>query len=125
MIRRPPRSTLFPYTTLFRSGLRRPGGGARRHARRLAGGDRRPAAVRPRPRLRPPRLTPSPTSLEATMPLTRPARTLTALTALALLAGCAEQGGSATDDPAAYPSEEIRPLVPYAAGGPTALTAPA
>src|SRR3712207_8115115 len=28
MIRRPPRSTLFPYTTLFRSGRRR-GGGAR------------------------------------------------------------------------------------------------
>src|SRR3712207_7134363 len=27
MIRRPPRSTLFPYTTLFRSGLR-PGGAA-------------------------------------------------------------------------------------------------
>src|SRR5688572_32190405 len=27
MIRRPPRSTLFPYTTLFRSG---PGGGGRR-----------------------------------------------------------------------------------------------
>src|SRR3712207_7369720 len=30
MIRRPPRSTLFPYTTLFRSpggGVRRPGGG--------------------------------------------------------------------------------------------------
>src|SRR2546426_5548123 len=26
MIRRPPRSTLFPYTTLFRSGLRRLGG---------------------------------------------------------------------------------------------------
>src|SRR5260221_8959264 len=26
MIRRPPRSTLFPYTTLFRSDLRRPGG---------------------------------------------------------------------------------------------------
>src|SRR3712207_8881223 len=26
MIRRPPRSTLFPYTTLFRSGLRRDGG---------------------------------------------------------------------------------------------------
>src|SRR2546422_5652159 len=25
MIRRPPRSTLFPYTTLFRSELRRPG----------------------------------------------------------------------------------------------------
>src|SRR5260370_9972743 len=26
MIRRPPRSTLFPYTTLFRSGSRRPSG---------------------------------------------------------------------------------------------------
>jgi tripartite-type tricarboxylate transporter receptor subunit TctC len=57
------------------------------------------------------------------MPLTRPVRTLTALTVLALLAGCAEQGGSATDDPAAYPSEEIRLLVPYGAGGPTDLTA--
>src|SRR5438552_13518407 len=29
MIRRPPRSTLFPYTTLFRSGA--PGRGTRRH----------------------------------------------------------------------------------------------
>src|SRR3712207_7316007 len=29
MIRRPPRSTLFPYTTLFRSGGRRTGGGGR------------------------------------------------------------------------------------------------
>src|SRR5256885_2862172 len=28
MIRRPPRSTLFPYTTLFRSGVRAVGGGA-------------------------------------------------------------------------------------------------
>src|SRR5574337_1428638 len=28
MIRRPPRSTLFPYTTLFRSGDRAPGGHA-------------------------------------------------------------------------------------------------
>src|SRR3712207_7324791 len=28
MIRRPPRSTLFPYTTLFRSGLRSPPSGA-------------------------------------------------------------------------------------------------
>src|SRR2546427_13092735 len=28
MIRRPPRSTLFPYTTLFRSQLDRPGGAA-------------------------------------------------------------------------------------------------
>src|SRR3712207_8027242 len=31
MIRRPPRSTLFPYTTLFRS----PGPGGRRHRHRL------------------------------------------------------------------------------------------
>src|SRR5688572_32768276 len=37
MIRRPPRSTLFPYTTLFRSG------GSGDHARRRA----RPAARRP------------------------------------------------------------------------------
>src|SRR3712207_9439959 len=29
MIRRPPRSTLFPYTTLFRSARRRPGGDRR------------------------------------------------------------------------------------------------
>src|SRR2546421_1297839 len=29
MIRRPPRSTLFPYTTLFRSGLARRGGDER------------------------------------------------------------------------------------------------
>src|SRR3712207_8433126 len=39
MIRRPPRSTLFPYTTLFRSpmprGWRRPGGGKKRRLRRL------------------------------------------------------------------------------------------
>src|SRR3712207_8262916 len=58
MIRRPPRSTLFPYTTLFRSaghrspldadrvgggdrdGDRRGGRGARRVARRAAGGRR-------------------------------------------------------------------------------------
>src|SRR5947207_7787903 len=31
MIRRPPRSTLFPYTTLFRSALRRPAGVAVQH----------------------------------------------------------------------------------------------
>src|SRR3712207_7201377 len=41
MIRRPPRSTLFPYTTLFRSALRRRG-----HARRLLA---RGLAARPRP----------------------------------------------------------------------------
>src|SRR3712207_7147372 len=35
MIRRPPRSTLFPYTTLFRS----------RHGRHGGGGERRGAAV--------------------------------------------------------------------------------
>src|SRR5258707_1734964 len=51
MIRRPPRSTLFPYTTLFRSGCRRPvdrprysfvrGGRHRRaHARPLHARDR-------------------------------------------------------------------------------------
>src|SRR2546425_5020181 len=37
MIRRPPRSTLFPYTTLFRSGDHG-GGGGERHG----GGDERP-----------------------------------------------------------------------------------
>src|SRR3712207_8593235 len=58
MIRRPPRSTLFPYTTLFRSqpttALARPGvsgGGGRRVAgvgcgRRVAGGTWRIAGVR-------------------------------------------------------------------------------
>jgi tripartite-type tricarboxylate transporter receptor subunit TctC len=53
----------------------------------------------------------------------RPVRTIAALAALGLLAACAEDGGSAAGDPAAYPSEEIRLLVPYAAGGPTDLTA--
>src|SRR2546427_6400969 len=38
MIRRPPRSTLFPYTTLFRS---RPAGGGREARRRDAHGRRR------------------------------------------------------------------------------------
>src|SRR2546425_1736562 len=53
MIRRPPRSTLFPYTTLFRS---RGGGAARRHVRRGARGHGRgarpglPRRVRPRSR---------------------------------------------------------------------------
>src|SRR2546430_9996188 len=49
MIRRPPRSTLFPYTTLFRSGDRRArvGGGVRRRPHR-----RVPAAHRPRARSR-------------------------------------------------------------------------
>src|SRR3712207_7261457 len=38
MIRRPPRSTLFPYTTLFRSRLRSDARGA--HAGRAGGADR-------------------------------------------------------------------------------------
>src|SRR2546427_5048646 len=50
MIRRPPRSTLFPYTTLFRSGLRDhpyPGLGpvhSRDHAADVVGVDRHRAA---------------------------------------------------------------------------------
>src|SRR2546426_5754369 len=49
MIRRPPRSTLFPYTTLFRSRaalLRRP-----RHGRAPARHDRRPPRRHARPRV--------------------------------------------------------------------------
>src|SRR2546429_255305 len=46
MIRRPPRSTLFPYTTLFRSGRR----SAAQHLHRLGrGGVRRPAVPRTGP----------------------------------------------------------------------------
>src|SRR2546430_8627822 len=52
MIRRPPRSTLFPYTTLFRSHLQRrvqDGGAAHREAARAAGAvahrDRRGVAM--------------------------------------------------------------------------------
>src|SRR2546426_6891427 len=37
MIRRPPRSTLFPYTTLFRSRSRGGGGGRRVHVPPVAG----------------------------------------------------------------------------------------
>src|SRR3712207_7671212 len=44
MIRRPPRSTLFPYTTLFRSAdalrSRTRGAGGRRRDVRIGGGDR-------------------------------------------------------------------------------------
>src|SRR3712207_6991209 len=49
MIRRPPRSTLFPYTTLFRSGLR-PGvadGGGPDRPRLLPPDHRRPVAGDP------------------------------------------------------------------------------
>src|SRR3712207_8158914 len=54
MIRRPPRSTLFPYTTLFRSNRRRRAGGRRgrsppRPGRRTTGrpgaGERRPGGL--------------------------------------------------------------------------------
>src|SRR3712207_7616999 len=54
MIRRPPRSTLFPYTTLFRSstclagGDRRRRGRGRRPRRRGGGGDARGARPGPR-----------------------------------------------------------------------------
>src|SRR3712207_6952964 len=52
MIRRPPRSTLFPYTTLFRSGVPRDPGARRRvggAAVRLLGRSDRPAGL-PAPR---------------------------------------------------------------------------
>src|SRR2546425_9312949 len=53
MIRRPPRSTLFPYTTLFRSrhgdGRELPGGGERRVRRRHHGQLDDGGAVRPAP----------------------------------------------------------------------------
>src|SRR3712207_8430440 len=42
MIRRPPRSTLFPYTTLFRSG-----GGPRRYPLRAVSAGRRPRPGQP------------------------------------------------------------------------------
>src|SRR2546430_10259326 len=51
MIRRPPRSTLFPYTTLFRSPPRRLGRVPPRRRRALDSGDqRRPADLLPRRR---------------------------------------------------------------------------
>src|SRR5256885_10442021 len=45
MIRRPPRSTLFPYTTLFRSLLEAQGGDAQRADRVLTREDERPAVA--------------------------------------------------------------------------------
>src|SRR3712207_7762125 len=60
MIRRPPRSTLFPYTTLFRSGLRRlprgvepgaPGAARRREDRADRPRRRHPAGAAAAPRL--------------------------------------------------------------------------
>src|SRR5256885_9840856 len=54
MIRRPPRSTLFPYTTLFRSGIREPvllAPGPDREAQAYEGGEevRKVEVERPRP----------------------------------------------------------------------------
>src|SRR5690554_7679761 len=49
MIRRPPRSTLFPYTTLFRSAARLPHGGV---PPRPAGGGGRGGAVMQRTRVK-------------------------------------------------------------------------
>src|SRR3712207_6948383 len=51
MIRRPPRSTLFPYTTLFRSGVLRRPQRTSADPGRGAGGD--PGGQRPDPRARP------------------------------------------------------------------------
>src|SRR3712207_7805825 len=55
MIRRPPRSTLFPYTTLFRSirGVPRSGGDARRIAPRRRFGRREAPRRDPSRRLKP------------------------------------------------------------------------
>src|SRR2546425_6009136 len=47
MIRRPPRSTLFPYTTLFRSAVDDPGAA---HAVELLGGGEQPNHPRIQPR---------------------------------------------------------------------------
>src|SRR2546427_7062142 len=50
MIRRPPRSTLFPYTTLFRSGIAKPKAQPRRDSRtgRAAASARSGLVTRPR-----------------------------------------------------------------------------
>src|SRR2546428_9994497 len=50
MIRRPPRSTLFPYTTLFRSGRGPRGGSANVAALGRLRGDQNDAFARARPR---------------------------------------------------------------------------
>src|SRR4051812_49507557 len=47
MIRRPPRSTLFPYTTLFRSRSTAPGRGSHRCARSCRAGTASPRGDRP------------------------------------------------------------------------------
>src|SRR3712207_8690243 len=55
MIRRPPRSTLFPYTTLFRSRARAPQRRSRIGCVPSGSSARPGAAARPRPSSRPPR----------------------------------------------------------------------
>src|SRR2546430_10535450 len=45
MIRRPPRSTLFPYTTLFRSGM---AGSLKRRRKRISGRNAGPFSLSPR-----------------------------------------------------------------------------
>jgi tripartite-type tricarboxylate transporter receptor subunit TctC len=53
----------------------------------------------------------------------RIAAPLAALSLVALLAACGEEGGNGGGgDAASYPTESIRLLVPYGAGGPTDLT---
>src|SRR2546425_2950177 len=52
MIRRPPRSTLFPYTTLFRSQLAAPLAQALRRVRHRAHGHLRPALINDPDRMR-------------------------------------------------------------------------
>src|SRR2546430_7736150 len=56
MIRRPPRSTLFPYTTLFRSWLGRRPARQRRHRRHRRHDARLPGGLGPRRWRRSPRL---------------------------------------------------------------------
>src|SRR3712207_9115181 len=69
MIRRPPRSTLFPYTTLFRSPLRRADRRRRRRARGRRAGDRTLRRPRDRPAHRPGHLLPAVRSEEHTSEL--------------------------------------------------------
>src|SRR3712207_7613758 len=76
MIRRPPRSTLFPYTTLFRSADRHDEGGAVDEDDRVAGALARRAVdalvqalERPRRHLDPPALEDAPRSEEHTSEL--------------------------------------------------------
>jgi tripartite-type tricarboxylate transporter receptor subunit TctC len=57
------------------------------------------------------------------MPVRHPARTIAACAVLGLLAACGSGGDAGGDAAADFPSEDIRLLVPYAAGGPTDLTA--